>query len=446
MRFALVPSLVLAVTVAVAQAKTPPSPSSPQFADVVHDHFEAWDLDHDGKLEAREIDTLMTKRSIHGDAAAALAVLKLRERRTPASIRKGFTLTSQDVDGLDSLTDDGAAIDPAKGPPKPFHSETQFRRYRKTLQTLVPKLYAGEGPDFSVMKQGPIGDCYFFCMTGYLALKHPNKIRHMIQSGPNGNYTVQFLDGETFPVSAPTEAELLINNSSSSLSDGIWLCVLEKAIGERLRKISKDPAKRTAEPTDAMAFGGSTAAVMTLYSGHKAKVIKLREPKQASARLQELRHDLSVTLAHGRMVGLEMGAHHHRPAQGSGPRLPPRVRDYGLRCEGGQRHGLEPLGSDLPPQRVGRTRERLRGRARDFPRPAYHDVPGLRHGACRDDGAGHRRFVRSQHATSFELVGCPRSSVRRAAQGRFSVLAGRTRYCENCPTSKVLGPSGVSSA
>jgi hypothetical protein len=308
MRFALVPSLVLAVTVAVAQAKTPPSPSSPQFADVVHDHFEAWDLDHDGKLEAREIDTLMTKRSIHGDAAAALAVLKLRERRTPASIRKGFTLTSQDVDGLDSLTDDGAAIDPAKGPPKPFHSETQFRRYRKTLQTLVPKLYAGEGPDFSVMKQGPIGDCYFFCMTGYLALKHPNKIRHMIQSGPNGNYTVQFLDGETFSVSAPTEAELLINNSSSSLSDGIWLCVLEKAIGERLRKISKDPAKRTAEPTDAMAFGGSTAAVMTLYSGHKAKVIKLREPKQASARLQELRHDLSVTLAHGRMVGLEMGA------------------------------------------------------------------------------------------------------------------------------------------
>ncbi len=173
---------------------------------------------------------------------------------------------------------------------------------------MVPKLYAGEGPDFSVMKQGPIGDCYFFCMTGYLALKHPNKIRHMIQAGPSGGYTVQFLDGETFPVPAPTEAELLINNSSSSLSDGIWLCVLEKALGERLRKISKDPAKRTAEPTDAMAFGGSTAAVMTLYSGHKAKVIKLRDPKQASARLQELRHDLSATLAHGRMVGLEMGA------------------------------------------------------------------------------------------------------------------------------------------
>ena len=96
---------------------------------------------------------------------------------------------------------------------------------------MVPKLYAGEGPDFSVMKQGPIGDCYFFCMTGYLALKHPNKIRHMIQAGPSGGYTVQFLDGETFPVPAPTEAELLINNSSSSLSDGIWLCVLEKRWG-----------------------------------------------------------------------------------------------------------------------------------------------------------------------------------------------------------------------
>jgi hypothetical protein len=305
MRFALVTTLTLAVSVAVAQTRTPPSP---HFADVVHDHFEAWDLNHDGKLEAREIDALMTRRSIRGDAAAALAVLKLRERRTPAAVRPGFTLTAQDVADLDSLTDEGVAIDPAKGPPKPFHSETQFNRFRKTLESLVPRLYAGDGPDFSVMKQGGIGDCYFFCLTGYLALKHPNKIRDMIHDGPNGGYVVRFLDGENFPVPAPTEAELLINNSSSSLSDGIWLCVLEKALGERLRQKSKDPAKRTAEPTDAMASGGSTATVMTLYSGHKAKAIALRDSKQAAARLQELRRELPATLAHGRMASLEMDA------------------------------------------------------------------------------------------------------------------------------------------
>jgi hypothetical protein len=288
--------------IGLALAATP----APHFADVVHDHFDAWDLNHNGRLDGTEIDTLMRRPSIRGDAAAALAVLKLRERRTPKEVRRGFTLTAHDVDDLDALVDP-VALDPAKGPPKPFRSEAAFRHYRKMLDSLVPQLYAGKGPDFSVMKQGGVGDCYFFCMTGFLASKHPKKIRDMIQTAPNGNYVVKFLDGETFNVAAPSQAELLINNSASSLSDGIWLCVLEKALGQRLRARAKDPSQRTAEPTDAMASGGSTAAVITLYSGHKAKGIGLRDARQASAHMQEIRRELPVTLAHGRMASVEMG-------------------------------------------------------------------------------------------------------------------------------------------
>lgn len=287
----------------------PPSrPATSHFADVVHEHFTAWDLDHDGKIEGREIDQLMTRRSIRGEAAAALAVLKMRERHAPAAVRPGFTLTARDIDDLDSLADPVVEIDVAKGPPKKFRAEARFKRCLKTLDKLDTRLYAGSGPDFSVMKQGGIGDCYFFCLTGYLASKHPKKLRDMIQTASNGNYLVKFLDGETFNVSAPTEAELLVNNSASSLTDGIWLCVLEKALGQRLRARSKDPAKRTAEPTDAMAGGGSTATVMALYSGHKAKSIKLRDPRQAGVRMKELRHGLSITLAHGRMASVEMDA------------------------------------------------------------------------------------------------------------------------------------------
>jgi hypothetical protein len=295
-------SLGLVITLVLAQ--TPAAPS--HFADVVHEHFAAWDLNHDGKIEGHEIDVLMTRRSIRGEAAAALAVLKLRERHTPAPARPGFTLTVQDIDDLDALADPAVAIDRAKGPPKPFHAEALYKRCLKMLQSLDSRLYAGSGPDFSAMKQGGIGDCYFFCLTGFLADKHPKKIRAMIQSAPNGNYVVKFLDGESFPVAAPTEAELVVNNSSSSLADGVWLCVLEKALGKRLRARAKDPAKKTAEPTDAMASGGSTATIITLYSGHKAKAIKLRDSRQAAARLQELRHELPVTLAHGRMASIEM--------------------------------------------------------------------------------------------------------------------------------------------
>jgi Calpain family cysteine protease len=297
-------SLGFAVTLSLVQ---PGEPTHPSFADVVHKHFAEWDLNHDGRIEGSEIDTLMSRRSIHGEAAAALAVLKRRERHAPAAVRPGFTLSAHDIDDLDALRDPVAALDPAKGPPKPFHSDKEYKRFLKMLDSLVPQLYAGSGPDFSVMKQGGIGDCYFFCMTGYLAAKHPNKIRDMIQTTANGNYVVRFLDGESFPVNAPSDAELLINNSSSSLDDGVWLCVLEKAVGKRLRAKSKDPAKRTAEPTDAMASGGSTATIMTLYSGHKPKSIKLRESAQSSARLQELRREIPLTLKHGRMASVEMG-------------------------------------------------------------------------------------------------------------------------------------------
>ncbi len=301
MRYPIGMALVLVVTVAVAQAKTPPGP---RFADVVHEHFEAWDLNHNGKLEAKEIDTLMRKQSIQGDAAAALAVLKLRERRTPPKIRPKFRVTSENVDDLDSMEDDNSAVDPSHSASK-FRAETQFRRNRKTLETMTPRLFAGDGPNFSVMKQGNIGDCFFFCMTGYVASHHPNRIRRMIEEGQDGNYTVKFLNGETYSVRAPTMTEVLVNNSSSSVTDGVWLSVLEEALGKKLRKKSKDPNARTPEPADAIASGGSSATVITLFSGHKTKAFKLRG-KQSNFRLNDLRRELAGALSHGRMVGLSM--------------------------------------------------------------------------------------------------------------------------------------------
>lgn len=277
------------------------------FVDVVQAHFAAWDLNHDGRLEGQEIDKLMTRRSIRGEAAAALAVLKLRERQTPAPERPGFTLSPGDIDDLDRHGSPTVAVDKARKAPHAFHAESTFKRYTHMLESLVPRLYAGSGPDFPAMKQGPIGDCYLFCLTGYLAARHPAKIRQMIVVEPNGNFVVRFPDGEEFPVSAPTEAELLVNNSASSLADGIWLCVLEKAIGERMRRTARDPANRTAEATDAMAAGGSTGMIIPLYSGHKARSIKLRDGRESAARLQELRRELPATLAHGRMASVEMG-------------------------------------------------------------------------------------------------------------------------------------------
>ena len=46
--------LALAVTCGFAHGAEPAHAS---FADVVRDHFAAWDLNHDGRLEGKEIDT-----------------------------------------------------------------------------------------------------------------------------------------------------------------------------------------------------------------------------------------------------------------------------------------------------------------------------------------------------------------------------------------------------
>jgi hypothetical protein len=135
----------------------------------------------------------------------------------------------------------------------------------------------------------------------------------MILPTPNNGYIVHFFDGETITVAAPTEAEMLVNNSTSSLTDGIWLCVLEKALGERMRAHARSAAKRTAEATDAMAAGGNTGLMIELYSGRRARSVKLRDPRKANATIAELRREIPMLLGRGMLVAAAMGA---KPPEG----------------------------------------------------------------------------------------------------------------------------------
>ena len=292
----------------------------------------------------------MSRRAIRGEAAAALAVLKLRERHTPAAVRPVFTLNPHDIDDLDTLADP-VALDPAKGPPKPFHAEASYTRYLKVLQSVDRGLYAGSGPDFSTMKQGPIGDCYFFCLTGFLAAKHPDKkIRDMIQRTAKGNYVVRFFDGESFPVGAPTEAELLVNNSANSLDTGSGSACWRRPWANGCGPARRMPPNARPNQADAMASGGSTATVMTLYSGHKVKGIKLRDPQQAPAPAagtppRDSRN--SRSRSHGQRRD---GRSPFRLTKGPGPGLPPRVCHHGLRLQVRPSHRLEFWGQNFKPK------------------------------------------------------------------------------------------------
>lgn len=272
------------------------------FAKVVAAHFAEWDLDRDGRLSASEIDRLMNRPDVRGDAAAALAAIKRRERAASAAERDRYAATEGQLTDPEPVD----PSDPERGGKDVIPYDAMFRYYVHSLSTMSRKLFAGDGPNFQAMKQGPVGDCYFFSLVGYLAAREPKRIARMIVAEADGGYLVRFFDGERVRVGAPTDAEILLNNSPSSLADGIWLAVLEKALGEKMRRAAS-ASNRTREATDAMAAGGTTGLIIRLLSGHRDTEVRLREPRYFHPRLDLLRRVLPQVLAKGMLAAAEMG-------------------------------------------------------------------------------------------------------------------------------------------
>jgi hypothetical protein len=288
-------------------------PSGPTFEETVARNFRVWDLNHDNFLEIGEIDRLMNAPSILGDDAAALATIKIRDRNLRAGERSRLVL------GLDEPSGrvESELLEPAPGGGwrpeqnrERFPYEAQFRRFRGELAEAPQRLFAGSGPDFARLHQGPIGDCFFFSLTGCLAALHPRRIVTMIEPERDGAFLVRFPRRRPVRVPPLTQAEMLVNNSASTLGDGQWPVVLEKAVGELLREHAR-PSRRTAEATDAIANGGSTERMLHLYTGHASHDFTLRTPRGAVGRLREIRRLLPEALAHGRLAAVSM---HARPA------------------------------------------------------------------------------------------------------------------------------------
>jgi len=211
-----------------------------------------WDRWAQGRAELTKVDAiaLMPDASLQGEDAAALAALELHLRK---------------IDAVDRA----AAL--AMDAPKVLNF---YAKSVRKLRAVDRRLFPNGGPTFLMMEQGPAGDCYFFSGTGWMARYRPQVIRQAITELPGGRFRVRFPSGDDIEVSTPTDAEMANNNSESTLRDGLWLPVLEKAMGLIMQHKSRKSAA-IPDPSVAVNVPGGPAPIVRLWTGNEVDAAHL---------------------------------------------------------------------------------------------------------------------------------------------------------------------------
>jgi hypothetical protein len=83
----------------------------------------------------------------------------------------------------------------------------------KKIHGIKRVLFANGTPTFSLMQQGPAGDCYFFSGTGWIVTHRTDEISRCIKTLGKEKYAVKFPGALPVIVTAPTDAEMAFNDS-----------------------------------------------------------------------------------------------------------------------------------------------------------------------------------------------------------------------------------------
>lgn len=246
------------------------------FAAVVQRNWNSWSK---GNATVTKLDLIaqMASPAYTGEDAAALVALEIYLKKNPA---------------VDLAT--AAAIDDPKIMERYYRNVLKLRRVKRVL-------FANGQPTFELLQQGPVGDCYFFSASGWMARNRPGDVMNAITRLDDGRFRVRFANGDEATITAPTDAELAINDSDSTLQDGIWMSVLEKATGtiqaRTYRKSAEIPDPTVAIDTAGIPIG----SVVKRWTGQEVKVFRLGarvqrdQVRRALIRMQE-RTSLATSL------------------------------------------------------------------------------------------------------------------------------------------------------
>ena len=282
----LIVTLLIALPVVGSAKESASPPLDPEviknitpFAAVVQRNWKSWSQGSD-TVSKLDLIARMANPDYRGEDAAALVALELYLKKNPS---------------VDPAT--AAAIDDPKIIDRYYRNVLKLRRAKRVL-------FANGQPTFELLQQGPVGDCYFFSATGWMAKYRPGDIMNAIRQLDDGRFQVRFANGDEATITTPTDAELAVNDSDSTLQDGLWMSVLEKATGTiQARTFSRSAA--IPDPTVAIDTAGiPIASVVERWSGREAKKLPLgrrahrEQVRSALIRMQEKRSLATALLLH----------------------------------------------------------------------------------------------------------------------------------------------------
>lgn len=266
-------ALALILLTATAHGQTKHKKAAPKgnsFTGILEANFPKWDLNHDGKLAADEVNRLIAERSITGDAAAALASIHvyMRDKKNAPPLTAAMLAHQAGKDGRSERRDQAAKLP---------HFEDNYQSFRGHLAKAPRELFVGSAPSLAGFSQGNLGDCYFLSAVGAAVARNPAAVKRMFQPHPDGSCELIFANGRRVHVGRLTDAEIALGSSAGE--QGLWLNVLEKGFGLLKIHTSRNAHRGGETSLDAIASGGDADDTIELLTGHKADYLPIRRGK-----------------------------------------------------------------------------------------------------------------------------------------------------------------------
>ena len=273
-------------------AATPDPKFSETLLEVIGAQFAKWDADGNGVLGMSELDALAANPQIIGTNAALAAALK-RTTRSPKYRPPVLTLVNIQL----LITNTPATNQP--------DLKRLFRDGIRNLLSATNRTMFPAAPKLETIHQGKLGNCFCLAPLGAMLHRDPDQVSSLFAPQPNGNVRVT-LGRRTVEVTPPTDTEIAM--TSSNESQGIWVNVYEKALGQ-MRFDIKPADQRTNSALDTIARGGSAGTILSFITSNEITRFSFKfatDPKttatQREKTVSDLRRQLTAAVREKRLM------------------------------------------------------------------------------------------------------------------------------------------------